>query len=174
MSWGFSSTPVIKDVPQMPFLRLDATSVARANNLFVGPWEQMPQIYANWSSSLPDLHFHYLTTLPEQVTRSYMEFIYATYPGGSFDTRPLNFSDVSANAKRLKLFWSAFTGMFLYEVIPSYMFPLLNGINVFCLASQKAPANLQNIFTNLFGGADGNEGLGFLSFSFDWQYIGSA
>lgn len=25
-----------------------------------------------------------------------MEFIYANYPGGSFDTRPLNFSDVSA------------------------------------------------------------------------------
>lgn len=25
-----------------------------------------------------------------------MQFIYTTYPGGSFDTRPLNFSDVSA------------------------------------------------------------------------------
>jgi hypothetical protein len=25
-----------------------------------------------------------------------MDFIYKTYPGGSFDTRPLNFSDVSA------------------------------------------------------------------------------
>ena len=25
-----------------------------------------------------------------------MEYIYTTYPGGSFDTRPLNFSDVSA------------------------------------------------------------------------------
>ena len=31
-----------------------------------------------------------------QITRNYMEFIYATYPGGSFDTRPLNFSDISA------------------------------------------------------------------------------
>ncbi|KAJ7043550.1 hypothetical protein C8F04DRAFT_1072484 [Mycena alexandri] len=41
-------------------------------------------------------HFHYLTTTPEQVTRNYMQFIYATYPLGSFDTRPLNFSDVSA------------------------------------------------------------------------------
>jgi hypothetical protein len=29
------------------------------------------------------------------------------------------------------------------------------------------------IFTNLFGGASGNEGLGFLSFCFDWQYIAS-
>jgi len=60
------------------------------------PWMNMPEIYANWSKSLPDTHFHYLTTTPEQVTRNYMQFIYATYPLGSFDTRPLNFSDVSA------------------------------------------------------------------------------
>jgi len=61
------------------------------------PWENMPDIYANWSRSLPNsTHFHYLTTTPEQITRNYMDFIYKTYPGGSFDTRPLNFSDVSA------------------------------------------------------------------------------
>ena len=60
------------------------------------PWLNMPDIYANWSKSLPNMHFHYLTTTPEQVTRNYMDFIYKTYPGGSFDTRPLNFSDVSA------------------------------------------------------------------------------
>lgn len=60
------------------------------------PWLNMPEIYANWSASIPNMHFHYLTTTPEQVTRNYMDFIYKTYPGGSFDTRPLNFSDVSA------------------------------------------------------------------------------
>ncbi|KAK8861987.1 Phosphatidate phosphatase APP1 [Apiospora arundinis] len=68
-------------------------------NSFARPftsWMNMPEIYANWSSSIPDFHFHYLTTTPEQVTRNYMEFIYKTYPLGSFDTRPLNFSDVSA------------------------------------------------------------------------------
>lgn len=60
------------------------------------PWMNMPEIYANWSRSIPDFHFHYLTTTPEQITRNYMDFIYNHYPGGSFDTRPLNFSDVSA------------------------------------------------------------------------------
>jgi phosphatidate phosphatase APP1 len=60
------------------------------------PWMNMPEIYANWSTSLSELHFHYLTTTPEQVTRNYMDYIYKTYPPGSFDTRPLNFSDVSA------------------------------------------------------------------------------
>ena len=60
------------------------------------PWENMPEIYANWAETVPDLHFHYLTTTPEQATRTYMQYIYSTYPSGSFDTRPLNFSDISA------------------------------------------------------------------------------
>jgi hypothetical protein len=51
------------------------------------PWMNMPEIYANWSKTLPNnTHFHYLTTTPEQATRNYMDFIYKTYPGGSFDT----------------------------------------------------------------------------------------
>lgn len=54
------------------------------------------QIYATWSRQHPDnpYHFHYLTTTPEQATRVYMQFIYNTYPAGSFDTRPLNFTTV--------------------------------------------------------------------------------
>jgi hypothetical protein len=60
------------------------------------PWLNMPEIYANWSQSIPTMHFHYLTTTPEQITRNYMQFIYNYYPDGSFDTRPLNFSDVNA------------------------------------------------------------------------------
>lgn len=81
--------------------------------------------------------------------------------------------DTAINYKRTKLFWMAFVGMFLWEIIPSYIFPLLNGFSVFCLASQHASPDVQSIFTNLFGGADGNEGLGLLSISFDWQYITS-
>jgi hypothetical protein len=60
------------------------------------PWMNMPSVYQNWSTSLPNAHFHYLTTTPEQGTRPYESFIYSTYPAGSFDTRPLNFSDVKA------------------------------------------------------------------------------
>ena len=82
--------------------------------------------------------------------------------------------DTTANFKRLRLFWTAFTAMFCYEVIPSYIFPLLNGVNVFCLASQKASPNVQNVFTNVFGGSDSNEGLGLFGFGFDWQFITSS
>ncbi|KJA25433.1 hypothetical protein HYPSUDRAFT_64638 [Hypholoma sublateritium FD-334 SS-4] len=81
--------------------------------------------------------------------------------------------DTAGNAKRVKIFWTAFAAMFCFEVIPSYIFPVLNGVNIICLATQNAPAGAVDVITNLFGGADGNEGLGLLSFSFDWQYIGS-
>ncbi|KAF8758283.1 Peptide transporter MTD1 [Rhizoctonia solani] len=70
--------------------------------------------------------------------------------------------DTTATSKRLQLFWSAF-----------WCFPLLNGFSVFCLASQKASTRVREVFTNVFGGVSGNEGLGILSLSFDWQYIGS-
>lgn len=63
--------------------------------------------------------------------------------------------------------------MFIYEIIPAYIFPLLNGFSIVCLATQKAPSHTVDVITNLFGGTNGNEGLGFLSLSFDWQYIGS-
>ncbi|KAL0058232.1 hypothetical protein AAF712_015099 [Marasmius tenuissimus] len=81
--------------------------------------------------------------------------------------------DTTGNEKRKKLFWGAFGGMFLWEIVPAYMFPLLNGFSVFCLASQKASRRVRDAFTNVFGGAEGNEGLGLLSISLDWQYIGS-
>ncbi|PIL26670.1 transporter [Ganoderma sinense ZZ0214-1] len=81
--------------------------------------------------------------------------------------------DSATNHKRLKVFWSAFTGMFVWEVFPAYIFPLLNGINIICLSTQHVPSATQDVITNLFGGTDGNEGLGFGSISFDWQYIGS-
>jgi hypothetical protein len=81
--------------------------------------------------------------------------------------------DTAGNDRRIRLFWTAFAAMFIYEIIPAYIFPLLNGISIFCLASQHASPGVQNVFTNLFGGADSNEGLGLFSMSFDWQYIGS-
>ncbi|KAH9972971.1 oligopeptide transporter [Lactifluus volemus] len=81
--------------------------------------------------------------------------------------------DTTANHKRVRLFWIAFAAMFIYEILPSYIFPLLNGLNIFCLTSQHASPGVQNVFTNIFGGANANEGLGLFSLGFDWQYIGS-
>ncbi|KZT18640.1 oligopeptide transporter [Neolentinus lepideus HHB14362 ss-1] len=88
--------------------------------------------------------------------------------------------DTAFNRSRLILFWSAFVGMFCYEIIPAYIFPLLNGLSVFCLSAHwaqgtgKISQGAVDTITNIFGGADGNEGLGLLSLSLDWQYIGSS
>ncbi|KAF2743838.1 hypothetical protein M011DRAFT_409664 [Sporormia fimetaria CBS 119925] len=85
------------------------------------PWMNMPEIYADWSRTLPnDTHFHYLTTTPEQATRLYMDFIYKTYPGGSFDTRPLNFSDISATLSIRKYLLTK-----IFETFPQRKFVLV-------------------------------------------------
>ncbi|TGO21075.1 hypothetical protein BPAE_0244g00060 [Botrytis paeoniae] len=92
-------------------------------NSFARPftqWMNMPDIYANWSRTIPNFHFHYLTTTPEQVTRNYMQFIYDTYPGGSFDTRPLNFSDVSATLSIRKYLLTK-----IFETYPNRKFILM-------------------------------------------------
>ncbi|KAJ3739221.1 OPT oligopeptide transporter protein-domain-containing protein [Lentinula detonsa] len=70
------------------------------------------------------------------------------------------------NKKKFKLFWIVFFAIFVWEIFPEYVFPLLTGLSVFCLADQSNP-----VFTNIFGGSNGNEGLGLLSICFDWQYI---
>ena len=56
--------------------------------------------------------------------------------------------------------------IFLWELVPEWIFPLLTGFSIFCLANQKSAD-----FTRVFGGSNGNEGLGLLSICFDWQYI---
>lgn len=59
----------------------------------------MPDVYNGWASSSTgnnSYHFHYLTTTPQQASKAYMSFVYSTYPLGSFDTRPLNFSNSAA------------------------------------------------------------------------------
>ncbi|KAH8985991.1 OPT oligopeptide transporter protein-domain-containing protein [Lactarius hatsudake] len=71
-----------------------------------------------------------------------------------------------SNKKRLKLFYVAFFAIFIWEIFPEWMFPLLTGFSVFCLANPRSTD-----FTRVFGGSNGNEGLGLLSICFDWQYI---
>ncbi|KAG9523020.1 OPT superfamily oligopeptide transporter, partial [Aureobasidium melanogenum] len=76
--------------------------------------------------------------------------------------------DKAETKHRMRIWYIVFFAIFFWEILPEYMFTVLTGVSIFCLADQH---NL--IFTNLFGGASGNEGLGFLSFCFDWNYIAS-
>ncbi|KZV83654.1 oligopeptide transporter [Exidia glandulosa HHB12029] len=76
-------------------------------------------------------------------------------------------------SKRVRYFWYAVAGMAIYEILPAYIFPLLNGISIICLATQNAPPHARSVISYIFGGANSNEGLGVFEFSFDWQYLGS-
>ncbi|KAG1868586.1 OPT oligopeptide transporter protein-domain-containing protein [Suillus subluteus] len=58
--------------------------------------------------------------------------------------------------------------IFIWEIFPKWIFLLLTGLSIFCLA---APNNAA--VSRVFGGSNGNEGLGLLSICFDWQYISS-
>lgn len=73
-----------------------------------------------------------------------------------------------AARKKLRVFYIVFTAIFFWELFPEWIFPLLTGFSIICLA---APNNAA--VSRVFGGTNGNEGLGLLSICFDWQYISS-
>lgn len=74
--------------------------------------------------------------------------------------------DGGDTARRFKFFWVVFGVVAVWELFPQYIMPALTGVSVFCLANRNSL-----VFTNVFGGSSGNEGLGLLALSFDWQYI---
>ncbi|KAJ7124721.1 OPT oligopeptide transporter protein-domain-containing protein [Mycena filopes] len=76
------------------------------------------------------------------------------------------YKDAEGSRKKLRLFWIAFIAIFFWEILPEWMFPLLTGFSIFCLANPRSAD-----FTRIFGGSNGNEGLGLFSICFDWQYI---
>ncbi|KAG0707311.1 OPT oligopeptide transporter protein-domain-containing protein [Suillus ampliporus] len=71
-----------------------------------------------------------------------------------------------AARKKLRVFYIVFAVIFIWELFPEWIFPLLTGFSIICLA---APNNAA--VSRVFGGSNGNEGLGLLSICFDWQYI---
>ncbi|GMM34355.1 hypothetical protein DASC09_016800 [Saccharomycopsis crataegensis] len=78
-------------------------------------------------------------------------------------------NDKQKSRMQLKWFYLCFAAMFFYEIVPEWMFPLLIGFSPVCIS--KAGKN--PTVSRIFGGTNGNEGLGFFSFCFDWNYIAS-
>jgi hypothetical protein len=54
------------------------------------------------------------------------------------------------------------------EIFPAYIAPAFQAISVFCLTLPK-----HQLITNIFGGAQPFEGLGFLNISGDWALVGA-
>ncbi|KIK64985.1 hypothetical protein GYMLUDRAFT_240324 [Collybiopsis luxurians FD-317 M1] len=76
--------------------------------------------------------------------------------------------DGGLSSKRTKIFWLVFSGVFCYEILPQWIFPVMTGFSIFCLADNHS-ATVRNVF----GGASNNEGMGLLAVCFDWNLIGS-
>lgn len=67
-------------------------------NSFVQPYVNVPGIpalYAHWNETLPGAAFHYDTTTPVELTRTYVDYLFANFPLGSLEMRPINISDPS-------------------------------------------------------------------------------
>lgn len=77
--------------------------------------------------------------------------------------------DKAEMRKKFNLFWTVFAIVAVWEVFPQYIMPVLTGVSIFCLANQRSL-----VFTNVFGGTGGNEGMGLGAITFDWQYIGTS
>jgi len=107
------------------------------------------------------------------LTRSFTVFpTYIVYPNlvptvNLFDALHRD-KDEGMQKKRLKFFWIVFIAIFCWEWIPEFVAPTLTGISIFCLAKRDSAW-----FTRIFGGSNGNEGLGMFSICLDWAYIGS-
>ncbi|WAQ83471.1 hypothetical protein PtA15_3A842 [Puccinia triticina] len=70
--------------------------------------------------------------------------------------------------KQISLFHKVFAGITLYEIIPTYLMPALQGISFPCLVFPGS-----TLITSLFGGVAPFEGLGFFELSFDWNIVGA-
>lgn len=74
------------------------------------------------------------------------------------------------NRRKMKYFWIVFTAIFCWEIVPTWMFPLLTAVSAVCLVDNGRSSFVRN----LFGAGSSNEGLGLLSFAFDWTLITQA
>lgn len=71
--------------------------------------------------------------------------------------------------KRLKFFWIVTGAVFVYEWFPEWIAPLLGSFNIVCLCARHS-----DWVSYIFGGAEGNEGMGLMGFGVDWANIGSS
>ncbi|EIN11484.1 hypothetical protein PUNSTDRAFT_98606 [Punctularia strigosozonata HHB-11173 SS5] len=67
-------------------------------NSFVQPYVNVPgmtELFASWLKKLPGVSFHYDTTTPVELTRTYVEYLFDNFPLGSLEMRPVNLTEPS-------------------------------------------------------------------------------
>ena len=84
------------------------------------PWLNMPSLYKDWAHLVPGIHFHYLTTSPQPLSRRINTFLDAYYPHGSLDTRPVDW-----DSARKMLHTRMFYLEKMFETFPERKFVLV-------------------------------------------------
>ncbi|KAH8099621.1 hypothetical protein BXZ70DRAFT_1000825 [Cristinia sonorae] len=92
---GFSVVSDIDDV-----MRITKVYVPNQGlfNSFVEPYVNVPgipELFAKWARELPSAAFHYDTTTPVELTRTYVDYLFSNFPLGSLEMRPINISEPS-------------------------------------------------------------------------------
>lgn len=76
-----------------------------------------------------------------------------------------------ARGNRVRNFSLCFVATCIWEPVAAYIAPWLNGVSIPCIASMNAPMRIRKHIARIFGGASANQGMAYLSFSFDPQYV---
>jgi hypothetical protein len=113
-------------------------------NSFVQPYVNVPgipELFASWLQKLPGVAFHYDTTTPVELTRTYVEYLFNNFPLGSLEMRPINLTEPSqildARQDSLKR---------LYQTFPGRKFVLVGDTSSSTLLS--AYPNITQMFPN--------------------------
>ena len=67
-------------------------------NSFVQPYVNVPgvpELFAQWAQNLSAVSFHYDTTTPVELTRTYVDYLFSNFPLGSLEMRPINLTEPS-------------------------------------------------------------------------------
>jgi len=110
-------------------------------------YEDTPQVFAHWNETLPGVAFHYDTTTPLELTRTYVEYLFSNYPVGSLEMRPINLAEPSSvlDARSQSL-------QRLFESFPSRKFVLVGDtssstlLTAYPQIAQQFPQQLACIF----------------------------
>ncbi|KAI9333197.1 OPT oligopeptide transporter protein-domain-containing protein [Zopfochytrium polystomum] len=85
-------------------------------------------------------------------------------------------SDGKLRLSRFAFFWIAASAVFFYEWLPLFLMPVLTAVSILCYVAPKLPslsaeqpAYAAKVMRGL---GSASQGLGLLSFSFDWSVIG--
>ncbi|GJE96402.1 Phosphatidate phosphatase APP1 family protein [Phanerochaete sordida] len=132
-------------------------------NSFVEPYVNvpgMPALFAHWLQRLPNASFHYDTTTPVELTRTYVDYLFANFPHGSLEMRPIN---VSAPAQILDARQDSL--LRLFQTFPQRKFVLVGDTSSSTLLSaypqiaQQFPDQVACIFIRNTSATDADDKL---------------